>query len=509
MKIFKMLFSRIFLFVLSLLFQLALFLIILYYFNTYYAAFQLVFNILSLLVFLYLINRKECPEFKIPWLVILLLSPFFGMILYLMFSHIHVPHYAKKKLTDIKYKGQDTLKKTEEEEKELEETLGDYAGLEKYLHNTSLLPGHLHNKVTYFKIGELFFEDLLVELEKATSFIFMEYFIIDPGKMWNAIHDVLLRKVKEGVEVYVLYDDFGTFGMIKGNYYKQLQKEGIHCYKFNPVRPIVSGIYNNRDHRKITVIDGKVGYTGGVNLGDEYINENKRLGHWKDTAIKIEGSAINNLSLMFMQTFEVVSRKNIDYDKYLNKNLTKYDEEGAIVPFGDGPEPFYPEQVGENNYINIIQSAKHSLIITTPYLIIDHNMATALRNAAFRGVDVKIITPHIPDKKIILTMTRSNYPYLLEAGVKIYEYTPGFIHAKTCICDDVLGFVGTINLDYRSLVHHYECGALLYKNPCLKDIRKDLEETVAVSQEITKKNFPINAFSVLISNVLNLFSSLL
>ena len=297
--------------------------------------------------------------------------------------------------------------------------------------------------------------------------------------------------------------------MLSGRYYKKLRKEGIKCYKFNKFKPVLSGIYNNRDHRKITVIDGKVGFTGGINLGDEYVKINDRLGHWKDTGIRIKGSAVNNLTVMFLHSFDMTAKTLSDYEKYFVKDAEKFAGGGYIHPFGDGPKPYYAEQVGENNYINMINSAKRSVYFTTPYLIIDYNMAMALRNAASRGIDVRIITPHIPDKKIIFNMTRSNYHFLLEKGVRIYEYTPGFIHAKMCAVDDDMAFVGTINLDYRSLTHHYECGAVLYKAPCVKEIKEDIEATFAISQEITEENLRLRKFTRFVNAVLQVFAPML
>ncbi len=337
----------------------------------------------------------------------------------------------------------------------------------------------------------------------------MEYFIIDHGRMWDGIHEILKQKAAAGVEVRVMYDDIGCAGLLPGSYYKKLKKEGIDCVKFNPFRPVVSGIHNNRDHRKITVIDGKVGYTGGVNLADEYINEISRFGHWKDTALKIQGSAVSNLTVLFLQLFDAMRKSFSDFEKYLGTDCESFDEEGYIHPFGDGPKPFYSELVGSNNFINIINSAEKYVWISTPYLIPDYNLLSALRSASYRGVDVRIITPGIPDKKIIFNMTRSNYKYLLQAGVKIYEYSPGFIHAKEMLADGVTAFVGTVNLDYRSLVHHYECGAVLYKTPCISEIEEGFEETLQASREITDDNFKMNFFASLLNGILNLFSPML
>lgn len=503
-----MLFSKLFVSALLLLLQVAVIYVVFKVFNQYMVVLQILGGLLAVAVFLTIITKKESPEFKIPWIVLVFLFPLFGLLIYLLFANPKMNKKDAKRARQI-YEQLKAAGPEEEDDGELKKALGDFADVENYLNSNSYLRGSLHNRVTYFKVGEEFWQDLLAELEKAQKFIFMEYFIIDKGKMWDSVHEILKRKASSGVEVRVMYDDIGTAGMLSGNYFKKLRKEGIDCYKFNPFRPVISGIYNNRDHRKITVIDGRVGYTGGVNLGDEYINENKRLGHWKDTAVKIQGPAVDNLLRLFLQAFDMNARRLSDYKQYFVTEHEQFDDEGYIHPFGDGPKPFYAEQIGENNYINLINHAKKYVYITTPYLIIDFNLATALRNAAFRGVDIRLITPHVPDKKIVLNMTRSNYAYLLQAGVKIYEYTPGFIHAKSLIADDEYAFVGTINLDYRSLVHHYECGAVMYHTPCINDIKQDITATIAVSQEITLKNFHMNGFTRLINSVLTIFAPML
>lgn len=507
MKIIKILFSRAIVTLLAIVLQVVIFFTVLYAFNAYFAAFQILSAIIGLAVFLYVINKKECPEFKIPWLVIMLLLPLFGFIIYIMFARPRIKKSSRELIDRVTEKTSEFLDRPDEAE--VRDFLGKYAGVEKYVENNSHVAGSFNNRVTYYSTGEDFFVALLEELEKAEKFIFMEYFIIEPGKMWNSVYDVLKRKAASGVEVRVLYDDMGSLGKVGRNYFKRMRDDGINCCKFNKLLPIVSGIYNNRDHRKITVIDGKTGFTGGINLADEYINEVEKFGHWKDTAIKIEGRAVKNLTAMFVQVFDVTAGEiSENYARYFETDLVDFPDEGFVCPFGDGPKPYYSEQVGENTFVNIISAAERYVYITTPYLIIDHNMETALRNAAMRGVDVRIITPHIPDKKIVFNMTRSNYPYLLEAGVKIFEYTPGFIHAKTLVADGEIAFVGTINLDYRSLVHHYECGALMFRSPCVEDIKTDFDKTLSVCEEITKDNFKMNKAAAFVNSVLNIFSPL-
>ncbi|MBQ9457817.1 MAG: cardiolipin synthase [Bacilli bacterium] len=484
MKFLRILFSKWGISALLLILQVAAVVLIVLYLNEYFYVFQIVSWIIGVFVVFFIVNRRENPEYKIPWLFLVLVLPVFGTLFYLMFSTTKL-RKKDRLLFQEAYKELAPYIETEAADQEAYEAMGeDYQGLARYLKSESGIGGSTHNDIKYYPVGELMWEDMLEALRNAKKFILMEYFIVDPGKMWESIHEILVQKAKEGVEVHLVYDDVGTVTMLRSGYYKTLRKEGIDAHKFNPFRPIVSGIYNNRDHRKIMVIDGEVGFTGGINLGDEYINQNDRLGHWKDTGIRVKGNVVNQLSVLFFMNFIIASGKGLDYAKYMNQNPTRYEQPGVIVPFGDGPRPIYEDQVGEGNYINILAKAKKYFYITTPYLIIDHRFTQALRAAALRGVDVRIVTPHIPDKKAVFCITRSSYKWLREAGVKVYEYTPGFVHAKMCISDDIVGFIGTINMDFRSLTHHFECGALLYQHECLKDMKEDFEKTFEVSQLI-------------------------
>lgn len=485
MKFFRFLFGKFFVSLLLLLLQIliiAFFILIAGGLSVYV---QILWAVVSIIVFFRIVWRKETPEYKVPWIFMVLAFPVLGVLLYVLLAHPKMKPRESAMLKRID--AQTDLFTKPIPAKQKPQIKGQYekiCGVGEYLSKTSKLDGSIDNYVKYYKVGEELWADLIEELKKAKKFIFMEYFIIEHGKMWGSIHDILVQKVKEGVEVRLLYDDVGSMSKVRNGYYRVLRKEGISCHKFNPFRPIVSGIYNNRDHRKITVIDGLVGFTGGINLGDEYINENHRLGHWKDTGLMIKGPAVANLTTMFFHLHDMTTKTVSDYKKYYPSTTPTFSDPGYVHVFGDGPKPYYPEQVGENNFINLISRARNYVYITTPYLIIDHNMAMTLRIAAQRGLDVRIITPHIPDKKFVFNMTRSNYAYLMDAGVKIYEYTPGFIHAKMLLADDNTAFVGTINLDYRSFTHHYECGAVLYKTPCIADIKKDFDQIFEVSERI-------------------------
>lgn len=508
MKIFKIILSKTILILLSLVIQFALFFSFTLKFNEYSLAVQIIGSVFGFFVFTHMINKKESPEFKLPWLFLLIVLPYFATLLYVMFAN---PKLTKRQAKNIKATHEDMRKFTDvvDKKEQVKNFLGESNDIENYLRNTSRTFGFIDSKATYFKSGEEFFSDLIIELEKAEKFIFMEYFIISHGTMWKCILDILTEKAQNGVEVRIIYDDVGTLGKLTSGYYKKLRKLNIKCVKANPFRPIISAIYNNRDHRKLTIIDGKIGYTGGVNIGDEYINIEKRLGYWKDSAVKIEGNAVINLTEMFLTFYDGLAKTKSEYGKYLLTSNLNFSGDGYVHPFGDGPKPYYKEQIGENNFINLINKAKKYVYITTPYLIIDHNLTMALKNAVYRGIDVSIMLPHVPDKKIIFNVSRSHYEYLLDCGVKIYEFLPGFLHSKTMLVDGETAFVGTINLDYRSLVHHFECGVVLHRCDCVKDIRLDLEDIMSKSIMITKDNFHMSTFKRLINSILALFFPML
>ncbi|MDE6030191.1 MAG: cardiolipin synthase, partial [Oscillospiraceae bacterium] len=322
--------------------------------------------------------------------------------------------------------------------------------------------------------------------------------------------EILREKKAHGVEVYLMYDDLGCLATLPWHYYKLLNEEGIHCEIANKFSPVLSRIHNNRDHRKITIIDGKVGFTGGINLADEYINAFEKHGHWKDTAVKLEGDAVQNLTMLFLLNWNAQSKKQpIDYAKYMSVQPQSEEDNGMVIPFGTGAEPICRDSAGKNIYLNMIHAAKRYLYITTPYLICDREMLSALCLAAQKGVDVRIITPHIPDKKAVFWMTRSNYLVLMRAGVRIFEYTPGFIHAKNFVCDDKFAVCGTLNLDYRSLVHHYECGAWMYETDCIADMKADFLRTEELSGEIDKNKAVMRGWQYLIAGIMKVFSPLL
>ena len=508
MRFIRIIFSRTLLVILSILAQFAFLIYFIYRPTENVYIFQTVCMILSFFAFLHLVSKNSFAEFKLPWMFLLLVFPIMGLILYLLFANRKLSARQIKSLRKAKEQMKNATLPTHDK-RAVKDFLEDDLGLEQYLINTADSYGHLNNKAIYFPSGESFFEDIKKELVRAEKFIFLEYFVVAKGKMWKEIHQILVDKAKAGVDVRIIYDDIGSLGRVSTKFYKHLRKEGIKAVKFSPFKPIISGVHNNRDHRKIAVIDGVVGYSGGINIADEYINHTHPHGHWKDSAIKIQGSAVANLTTMFLETYDSETKTISDYKKFLYVHNQEYNDAGYVHPFADSPKPFCDEAIGEGVIINILNNAKKYVYITTPYLVIDYTLTTALRNASLRGVDVRIITPSIPDKKIVFNVTRSHYKHLLDSGVKIFEYTPGFIHAKNIISDDKIAMVGTINLDYRSLAHHFECAVLLYKAPCIKDIKKDFDATFEVSKEITTDNFKMSKFVSLVNSTLAIFFPLL
>lgn len=455
-----------------------------------------------------ILNRPEDPEFKIAWLIGLLILPFFVTFIYIIFGN----HGLSKKEERVVELSRATylpyLKMQHKLNKDDQDKLGREVGTFNYITNTSGMGYHSHNRITYYKNGEAFFPAMIEALKEAKEFIFIEFFIITDGKKWSAVRDILIEKAQQGVEVRLVYDDLGCSGTISPRTPKKLGKYGIKCFKFHKFRPFLHRSYNNRSHRKIVVVDHKYAFTGGINLADEYANEIVRFGYWKDTMIRIEGSCISNLITTFLQNYDLCAKKPSDYNKYLDFEYPKFNDPGLITAFGDGPGGIDNALIGEQNYINIINYATKRVDISTPYLIPTYKLLDALRNAALRGVEVNLILPGIPDKKLVYKIAKSNLPFLLESGVHVYFYTPGFNHMKSAIADGELGFVGTINFDFRSLVHHFECGATLYKNPCLKELQEDFDEMLKVSKPVPT-DFKLGLWSRFICAILKLFTPLL
>ena len=465
--------------------------------------------VIAVIIFFRVINTFEDPEFKIPWLVFLFVFPVASVVFFLIFKNHGLPRKETKYIKGFLNELEPYYEKNRLEFTKLEDELGMAKGAFEYILNTARVGTFKNNRVTYYRVGDDFFPDLIEGLKKAKKFIFIEFFIITDGKLWSEVKDILIQKAQEGVEIKIIYDDLGSNGTISSRTPKRLSKYGIKCCKFHPLRPILSGVYNNRDHRKIVVIDHQMAFTGGNNLADEYANIITRFGHWKDTMVKIEGTAISNLITTFIENFDIASKEITPLSPYLDFDYPVFDDEGFVAPFGDGPG-FYTNDhlIGEQNYINIINYATKKVYISTPYLIPTYRLMEAMRNAALRGVDVHLIVPGIPDKKLVYKVAKSHFKVLLKAGVHIYTYTPGFNHMKTALADDELGFVGTINFDFRSLVHHFECGALLYKNPCIKEISNDFKDMIHKS-ELVPIDFKLGIVSRSICGLIKIITPLL
>lgn len=495
---------------LLILLQLGLLFAIIVRFEEYFVYFYTIYIIVSAAVIIKIINNRSNPAYKIAWIIPIMLIPIFGTVIYLVFGRIHFTKEDKQMMSIIQEKEKAANLKTVGT-KEIDDGNLDAIIQSNYLSQYG--EGALFQNTTskYFPLGDSAFKAMLEELEKAEKYIFMEYFIVEEGKMWNAILDVLERKAKEGLDVRFIYDDFGCLTTLPHHYYRKLENMGIKCCVFNPFIPVLSPIFNNRDHRKITVIDGKVAFTGGINLADEYINEVERFGHWKDNSIMLKGEAAWGFTLLFLSLWEFVYKDNDDrladfYPEFDKEKLSL--SEGYYQPYVDSP--FDSETVGINVYLNLINRAKKYVYITTPYLIIDNLLMEALCTAAKGGVDVRIIVPHKPDKWYVHAVTKSNYIQLIESGVKIYEYTPGFIHSKTFVVDDLYATVGTINLDYRSLFLHFECGIWMYKTTSVAEVYKDHLETEAMSQLVTLEEAKsINWLTRMGRATLSVFSPLL
>jgi len=446
------------------------------------------------------------PDYKVPWLLFVLILPIAGFMLYFLFYSRKLGKKFIRRLDELKrYRYESDQVKILEE---LERENAHASAQAKMLCSISGASLFGNTRQTYYPLGEDMWQAMLSDLEKAEKFIFMEYFIIEEGKFWNSLLDILKQKAASGITVRALYDDIGCMSTLPGDYAKTLRSYGIEATPFSRMRGQADGEFNNRSHRKICVIDGKVGYTGGVNIADEYINEIVKFGHWKDTGIRLEGEAVWELTRLFLSDYGL-NVKALPKDEHELYPTLDISEAGFVIPFGDGPSPIYEHRVGKSVIQNMLGSATRYMYMTTPYLIIDNDLCTSIESAAMRGVDVRIIVPHIPDKRMVFGMTRSFYHRLMKSGVKIYEYEPGFIHAKSYIADDEVAMIGTINLDYRSLVHHFENGVWMYKCNSIKDLKTDIEKTMAKSIEITPDMLKTGLLTRFIRSVVRIFAPML
>ena len=475
--------------------QIAVIVVLYIFFSGRFMPVNWVLKTLSIIAVLVILRSDSDPSYKIPWIVLIFVVPLLGGCMYLWYGRRHIGKKSEQRIIHVAKMCREALYTRKYYNNELIDD--KICGQANYLMDFVDAPAYRNTTATYFPLGEDFLPVFIEELKKAEKFIFMEYFIIERGIMLDSVLNVLIEKAKEGVEVRFMYDSFGSILKAPGDLVKSLRKMGIQCYEFNTFRTVLDGRYNNRDHRKICVIDGNVGFTGGLNLADEYINKKKICGHWKDTAIMLKGEAVWSLTTMFLALWDVSFHKQDDFLKY--KPTAKFNYmDGYFIPYTDYPND--DEAAGKNVYLNMIGKSDRYVYIMTPYLILDATMANALENAAKRGVDVRIITPGIPDKKFAYMLTQSYYEALIKAGVKIYEYEPGFVHAKIFMSDDESAIVGTINLDYRSLTHHYEDAVLIYKSGVLNDIMADFQNTLSKCREVSLRD--CKKFSILKSLLL-------
>lgn len=471
---------------------------------------SILLDLFAAILIVYILNRDENPSFKMTWMIIIFVFPVFGGLLYVFVTTNFGYQVHKKRVEEVLEHTKPFLQQNNEVIQHLKVENPQIANLASYMTRYGGYPTFEHTRASYFPLGENMYEEMKRQLETAKEFIFMEYFIVHEGKMWDHILDILKKKVKEGVEVRFMYDGMCSIALVPYDYSKKLEQFGIKCKEFFPIRPALTTHQNNRDHRKICVIDGKTAFTGGVNMADEYINEKVVYGHWKDTSVMIQGDAVNSFTIMFLQNWNLSEKEEDNYGKYIRTNSVQGFEAGGgyVMPYGDSPMD--NENVGEQIYMSMLHRATKYVHIITPYLVIDNEMFTALTYAAKRGVEVVMMLPHIPDKKYMYLLARTYYKDLIHAGVKLYEYIPGFVHAKSFVSDDMEAVVGSINLDFRSLYLHFECAAYFYKNSVVWDVEQDFQETLKKCKQITLedcKNYSM--LRLLAGHFLKLFAPLM
>jgi len=483
-KFFSFINSRIFTLATFFTIQLLIFLGLSYEFQKSFLWLYFLSHFINIALAVFIINTRSNPAYKITWLLLIFVFPGFGAMIYIFFGENWPLKKIRVQMCEVVLYFKKSFRNHEKMKHKIQDKDAYFQSyyIEKYAH----FPVFDDSDAKYLKEGLDFYDCLISELKKAKKFIFLEFFIIEEGLMWNSILDILEEKVKEGVDVRLIYDDIGCISKLPRRYYRKLREKGIKVHVFNPVKLFMMPSHNNRDHRKIAVIDGKAGFTGGINLADEYINHIEKFGYWKDTGVLIKGKAVWGLTVMFLSMWNYYSEEDESIFKFFPEVDDKFNNTiGYVQPFGDSP--LDGETVGETAYLNIISKAKDYVYITTPYLILSNEVLSALCNSAKGGVDVRIITPHIPDKKLIHMVTRSYYEVLIESGVKIYEFTPGFIHSKSFVSDDKFAIVGSINMDFRSLYLHFESAIWFYNMNLIKDIKLDFINTQNKSQEISLK----------------------
>ena len=505
-KLISLIFGRSGLIVLALAVQAILLIAVFVWFSKYSQLFISLVLLLTFIMIIYIHNAEIDASFKLAWMLPIIIFPIFGTLLFAFFSFQKLPGFAKKHLDYISLRRKKYLLQNKSVEEKLREDNKRVANLSKYLYEYADAPVYFCDECEYFKLGEDAFEKMKEKLRKAKHFIFLEYFIIEHGKMWDSILEILIQKAKEGVEVRVMYDGTCSFKLLPHNYPKQLEALGIKCKVFSPIKPLLSIYQNYRDHRKIMVIDGEYAFTGGINMADEYINETHKLGHFKDTAVMISGKGVTSFTMIFLELWNIDTKLE-DLSQYAITCEQKY-KKGYIIPYSD--KPLGNENVAENIIMDMLYNAKSYIHITTPYLTLDDDMLTAIRYAAKRGVETVIVLPAHSDSFFNQVLAYDYLPELLEAGVKIYEYTPGFIHAKNIVSDDEFAMVSSVNLDFRSLYLNYESGLYMYGCNAVSNIEKDFQDILSVSKKITIKDYKnTSVFKRILGFVLKLIAPLM
>ena len=489
MKILKIIFSRTTFLILTVLLEILILISVSHLFGNVAGYVEMILRILAVIAVLGIVRFSRHLSSDLVWIIVILLFPVPGTAAFLLLGANlftgRTYHHIRKETKAAR----GLLVPDEETEAEMKAAAPALSGQFHYLSRSAGFPFFKNAGCDYYPLGDAGYPDMLKELKRAERFIFLEYFIIEKGEMWNGILSILEEKAAAGVDVRILYDDAGSYSTLPLNYAKELEKKGISCIPFNRINPIINIIMNHRDHRKILVIDGKVAFSGGINLADEYINRVTRFGHWKDNVIRVRGGAVWPMTVLFLSHWNALRKQDEDYTKFraAPEDLAGFPaERGYLAPYGESP--LDSEITAQNIYMGILNQATRYCYIFTPYLIIDTELENALILAAKRGVDVRIVTPGIPDKKLVYSITRSYYLPLIRGGVRIFEYTPGFIHSKVFVCDDRIATVGTVNLDYRSLYLHFENGIYLFDCGAVADVRRDAEETIAASREVAPED---------------------
>lgn len=509
-RVIKLLFSRLGAAAVTVLVELALVLTLLLRLSAYSVWFFVFLIVINFLALVAVVNDDGNPEYKLTWMGVILLIPLLGLVLYVLFRRHKMSKREIVRLSEMRREiAEDAMER--DDFSSLGKTDGAAAGKAMSLigiDETAAVYTSTSSK--YYPSGKEMFEDMLRDLAAAEKYVFLEYFIVADGKMWERIYEVLKQKVSSGVEVRVIYDDIGCIGKAPRDFDKGLKDDGISCLRFAPVSADLRNMRrnNNRDHRKLCIIDGRVGYTGGINIADEYIGESVRYGVWKDGGVRLIGDAVLGMVRLFLEIWELSSVGKRSSAEYFNTGDSFTSDGGFYIPFGSGPYPMYKNHSGKRAILDIVNQAQRYVYIMTPYLIIDYDLTDALLGAVCRGVDVRIITPGIPDKPIVKVMTKGAYPHLVAGGVGIYEFTPGFLHSKILVSDDLYALVGTINLDYRSLVHHFEDAVWIYSSPTVCDIRRDFMDTVAESHHITAEEARLGPLEWIVRCLIRLFAPL-